>query len=516
MPRRLLPLVRDLRPDLIEQLQDPALGATLTAGSGRNIGWRCEKDHEWEASAQSRMKGGGCPYCSGHRPAVGETDLATTHPHLVVELVDPTIAARVTAGSNKKTLWSCKEGHEWQASISSRVKAKGCPFCGGRVIPGVNDVVTLFPDLVDELVDPSEAAGRSTQSKKIVDWECKEGHRWRTQIAVRTRGAGCPYCGGQRPIEGETDLATSHPDLAAELVEPELATELKAGSAVKVEWRCPEGHQWKAPPNRRQRGIGCPYCSGKYVMPEDTDIATTRPDLAQQLVDQTLANKITKQSNLRAQWQCDLGHGWKAVVSDRSNYDSGCPYCTNKKVLVGFNDLATTHPELCNEMVDITLSTSLTAGSGKRIAWKCSFGHQWVTRVSHRTKSSGSGCPECADFGHHVEEPSSFYVVMDDEILKGGITNESNRRRRLAQHRKVGLTTVFHVSHFPTGHEARALELAWIDFVKGAQGYQVSRDRLKVGWTEAVYIHDAALEFLRNLVSTISKTSYSNEDETRT
>jgi hypothetical protein len=504
------PLVRDIRPDLIEQLIDPSLAEALTAGSGRKLGWRCGSGHEWEASTQSRIRGDGCPYCSGRRPVVGKTDLATTHPHLVAELADPTLATRVTPGSNRQTAWICKAGHEWQAAINQRVKAKGCPLCGGRVVPGENDIVALFPDLAAEMVDPSAAVGRSTQSKKMLEWECSVGHRWRTQIAVRVRGGSCPYCSGARVIEGETDLAETHPKLAAELVDPKLATRLKAGSAVSVEWRCKEGHEWKAPPNRRQRGIGCPYCSGKYVMPDETDIATTRPDLAQQLVDQTLAKRITKQSNLRLEWQCHLGHRWKAVVSDRSIYNSGCPYCTNKKVLAGFNDLATTHPALCREMVDVSLSRSLTAGSGKRIAWKCSVGHQWVTRVSHRTKSSGSGCPECADFGHHAEEPSSFYVVMDDEIIKAGITNESNRKNRLAQHRKIGLTQILHIRHFKTGHEARALELAWIEFVKSAHGYQVSRDRLKDGWTEAVYIHDAAIEFLRNLTSPNPKSLNSN------
>ena len=36
-----------------------------------------------------------------------------------------------------------------------------------------------------------------------------------------------------------------------------------------------------------------------------------------------------------------------------------------------------------------------TAGSGEHIWWKCSVcGHEWRTKISHRT--AGSGCPECA------------------------------------------------------------------------------------------------------------------------
>ena len=37
-----------------------------------------------------------------------------------------------------------------------------------------------------------------------------------------------------------------------------------------------------------------------------------------------------------------MWHSWKAAIKDRTQ-GTGCPYCANKKVLVGFNDLATTH-----------------------------------------------------------------------------------------------------------------------------------------------------------------------------
>ena len=32
--------------------------------------------------------------------------------------------------------------------------------------------------------------------------------------------------------------------------------------------------------------------------------------------------------------------------------------------------------------------------SDKKVWWKCSRGHEWQTRISHR--NAGSGCPQCA------------------------------------------------------------------------------------------------------------------------
>lgn len=52
---------------------------------------------------------------------------------------------------------------------------------------------------------PSESGGKGA---------C--GHTWKTGIANRVRGTGCPYCAGQVATPGVDDLATVRPDLAAE------------------------------------------------------------------------------------------------------------------------------------------------------------------------------------------------------------------------------------------------------------------------------------------------------------
>ena len=42
------------------------------------------------------------------------------------------------------------------------------------------------------------------------------------------------------------------------------------------------------------------------------------------------------------------GHEWQATVNDRST-GYGCPVCSGNTVLAGYNDLATTHPELAKQ-----------------------------------------------------------------------------------------------------------------------------------------------------------------------
>jgi len=53
------------------------------SGSGVKVWWRCKENHEWKATIVNRVKGRGCPYCTGNKVKVGYNDLFTTHPQLV-------------------------------------------------------------------------------------------------------------------------------------------------------------------------------------------------------------------------------------------------------------------------------------------------------------------------------------------------------------------------------------------------------------------------------------------------
>ena len=48
-------------------------------------------------------------------------------------------------------------------------------------------------------------------------------------------------------------------------------------------------------------------------------------------------------SKKKVWWMCENGHSWQTTVHVRSE-GSGCPYCTGRKVLPGFNDLKTLCP----------------------------------------------------------------------------------------------------------------------------------------------------------------------------
>ncbi len=110
-------------------------------------------------------------------------------------------------------------------------------------------------------------------SGRKVWWKCPEGpdHEWTASPDKRTIGQGCPFCAG-RQLSVTNSLAARFPNLAKEWHPTKngalTPSDMLAGSATKVWWKCREGsdHEWLASPDKRGRGCrGCPYCDGKRV-----------------------------------------------------------------------------------------------------------------------------------------------------------------------------------------------------------------------------------------------------------
>lgn len=65
------------------------------------------------------------------------------------------------------------------------------------------------------------------------------------------------------------------------------------------------------------------------------------------------------------------------------------------RVVVGVNDLPSTHPHLVKEWRDARDAGTVTAGSHYKVSWECSrCSYLWQAVISSRSK--GSGCPRCA------------------------------------------------------------------------------------------------------------------------
>jgi hypothetical protein len=124
---------------------------------------------------------------------------------------------------------------------------------------------------------------------------------------------------------------------------------------------------------------------------EKLPLSVTHPELAKEAIGWD-PSKFTMGSNSLVTWECLQGHQWRAVIDNRTRRGSGCPYCANKSVLIGFNDLQTTRPDIAAK-ADGWDTQSLTSGSERVREWKCSEGHSWSAKV--HAVVSGTGCLVC-------------------------------------------------------------------------------------------------------------------------
>lgn len=382
--------------------------------SGRKVWWLCERGHEWQATVVSRCHGNACPICSNRKIVAGVNDLAWVLPELAAQW-HPTKNSglspeQVAPHSGKRVWWRCEQGHEWQAVIASRVAGNGCPVCSNRkIVEGVNDLTVTRPDLAAQWhptrngkFTPQQV---SLHSGKSVWWTCEQGHEWQAAVATRVSGCGCPYCAGIKPILGKTDLASTHPALARQWhpVKNGLHTPsmVSSGSGKKAWWQCEQGHAWQAVISSRVRGNGCPYCSGRRVIPGETDLATTAPGLAAQWHPAKngalTARNIKAKSGRQVWWLCAYGHEWTASPLKRSQ-GRGCPYCAKRRVIPQLTSLAAARPALARQWHPhkngMLTPDQVSPGSGRKAWWVCERGHTWLASIHARC--TGTGCPVCA------------------------------------------------------------------------------------------------------------------------
>ena len=226
-------------------------------------------------------------------------------------------------------------------------------------------------------------------------------------------------------IDKGKSLAYNFPELAKEWDyeknTPLTPFDVSYGSTKKVYWKCPTcQNSYPASVNQKtNHHSGCPYCSNHKLMPGMNDLATKHPTLAEEwdyIENRELhPSDVMCSSHKLVSWVCkDCGNTYKAWVFNRTKGE-GCPYCSGRKVITGFNDFASQCSHLLEEWDFEANSTvhphEITSRSNRRVGWICSVcGHKWKTPIVRRTM--GSQCPKCNKRNHtSFPEQAIFYYI---------------------------------------------------------------------------------------------------------
>ena len=97
-------------------------------------------------------------------------------------------------------------------------------------------------------------------------------------------------------------------------------SELVIGCGKKAWWKCASGHEWQATIANRNKGQGCPYCSGRYAIKGENDLETINPMLAKEWNyeknNELTPTDVLPGSHKKVWWKCYKEHEWQATIND--------------------------------------------------------------------------------------------------------------------------------------------------------------------------------------------------------
>ena len=148
-------------------------------------------------------------------------------------------------------------------------------------------------------------------------------------------------------------------------------------------------------------------------------------------------------------------------------------------------------------------------GRGGNRLWlrvKCEEEHSYWIRANHFHR--GVGCAYCQELfgvGFHYDKPAHLYAVRGEDFLKVGISNDSNLENRLTEHKSNGLGTVLKLHRFEIGRDAFNAERKWLEFLEEIdQALRPTKTDFGVGYTEAVRVHEEAIEWVSEFFSSLA------------
>ncbi len=267
--------------------------------------------------------------------------------------------------SNFKVWWICSKGHEYEARINNRIRGNSCPYCcGKKVLKGFNSLGDIYPISLlewDYKKNTKSPYDYTFSSSKIIYIKCSKcGYEFKKSVnnlskSFKKNYNGCPICAKKRIIEGINDFGTKHPEFLKEwdYDNNKISPNKIASSNTEYFYRkCSKcGNVWKDSVSHRiNRNSKCPYCSSiKIKIKKGLNDLTTTNEKELMNWDYTLnkikPEEVTNKSHEKVYWKCPKGHSYLQQINTHLK-GIGCPYCSNHKVLTGFNDLKTTNPEI--------------------------------------------------------------------------------------------------------------------------------------------------------------------------
>lgn len=417
--------IKNLRPYLLKDWDyekncyDPA---DITIGSDRIIHWKCHKcDHRWKGQAKNRATSGtGCPQCQKRwQTSFNELTLTYYLKHIFndiknghdlsivgikeVDIYIPELEAVIEYDSyyyhkdreevdNLKTKVLTDQKYNVfrlrEQDLANIKNAWNFNFNVGKNNYLKTETIHLF---IKYMIDKLPIIRSNYNTKQSLNIDVK---RDRFNILKQVR-----------PVILNPSLLDDNPEVSSSWDynknSPFKPENFAPSSNIIVWWICSENHRhsWEAQINSRNKGHGCPYCSGNSLTKEKS-LAYVAPHLAKEWnysKNKERPGKVFAHSNIPCFWDCPA---CKSTYDKNPNdriAGENCPYCAGKRVNET-NSLRFSHPSLAKEWHPrkngVLTPDNVTSGSHELIFWICERDHIYKSAIYGRALD-GKGCLTC-------------------------------------------------------------------------------------------------------------------------
>lgn len=133
----------------------------------------------------------------------------------------------------------------------------------------------------------------------------------------------------------------------------------------------------------------------------------------------------------RVLWNGKCGHVWESSLSSRLYSKTGCPYCSNNKILIGFNDMWATEPELAKQLANPEDGYKYTRNSNKKLDWKCELCNSIIRqKVVGNILKNGVSCPRCSDKWSYGEKIMFLILKLRNIVFTTEKSFEWSKNKR--------------------------------------------------------------------------------------
>lgn len=162
---------------------------------------------------------------------------------------------------------------------------------------------------------------------------------------------------------------------------------------------------WYPTPSNIYHGGGCYLCKGEKISKVKSTTKDEFIELLNNKCNTTVLYGEYYGMDKNTEFLCSVGHIFLDKPSTVLYGGVRCPYCSGKKVLIGFNDLWTTHPDIAKLLKNPEDGYKYTYGSKKNLDFICPYCGNITHPKIYNVCRQGLSCPLCSD---GVSYPEKF------------------------------------------------------------------------------------------------------------